>query len=101
MKKFRNIASLFDFRKDYQFLGNFGQGLYLWGAVDIVFMAFNLEEISRTIRSYGAGFYTGAIIWDMIKIGGGIAMKSYKRNQIAKEESAQQKISELENRVNQ
>lgn len=97
MKKFGNIASPFDFRKDYQILGNAGQLIYLWGALDLVFMAFNLDEIGREIRRYGADFYASAMIWDVIKIGGGITMKYYKRKNIREIEEI--KASKLEKKV--
>jgi hypothetical protein len=100
MKKFRNIASLFDFQKDYQILGNLGQVCYLWGIADLVLIPFHLEEVGEAIRYGGAEVYAYSVVGDLIKIAGGIAMKYHKREKIIKEESTKQRISDLEKKLN-
>lgn len=95
MVEFSNIINPFEFRRDYKISGNVGHLLYLWGAIDLVFMAFNLEGIKK----YGLDFYESSMVWDLIKVSGGLTMKYYKRKDIEEKENTLIHLQNMEERI--
>jgi hypothetical protein len=91
---FKNILSAGDFSKRYEVLGNVGQVIYLWGALDFTLYALNIFGV-RDMINRNADLISTLLIGDGLKIGIGLAMKGYKRKKIIEKENLENKVNNL------